>query len=57
MDFNNIMIIIGVLVVISLILLKILKNKNIKVLLGSILCTLIFSIHKWNLNIYQLAVL
>ena len=43
MNFNTIMIIIGVLALVMLILLKILKNKNIKVLFGSILCMLIIT--------------
>ena len=43
MDFKSIMIIIGILSVITLILLKVLKNKKIKVLFGSILCLLIMT--------------
>ena len=43
MNFSTIMIIIGVLALVMLILLKILKNKNIKVLFGSILCMLIIT--------------
>lgn len=43
MNFNSIMIIIGILAVIMLILLKVLKNKKIKVLFGSILCLLIIT--------------
>ena len=43
MNYNTIMIIIGIVSVLMIVLLKVLKNKNIKVLLGSILCTLIIS--------------
>ena len=43
MKFSIIMIILGVLAFITLILLKVLKNKKIKVLLGSVLCTLIIT--------------
>ena len=41
MNFNNIMIIIGILALVMIILLVVLKNKKIKVLFGSILCLLI----------------
>jgi len=43
MNFNSIMIILGLVAVIVVVLLKILKNKNLKVLLGSILCLLIIT--------------
>lgn len=43
MNFNTIMIIIGILSLVILVLLKVLKNKNIKVLLGSVLCALVIA--------------
>lgn len=43
MNFNSIMIIIGVLALVILVLLKVLKNKNIKVLFGSIFCALVIT--------------
>ena len=43
MSFNSIMIIIGIVALVMVILLKVLKNKNIKVLFGSILCLLIIT--------------
>ena len=43
MSFDSIMIIIGIISLVMVVLLKVLKNKNIKVLFGSILCLLIIT--------------